>query len=77
MFGILRVNNFSFQLLDSLPSITYLIYVLVATQKVLKTNGWNLQCMIKVVKGFSYNQNFVPCQLSALAPLAINKYKIL
>ena len=34
---------------------------------VLQTNGWNLQCVIKVVKHFSYNQNFVPWGLSALA----------
>ena len=27
---------------------------------VLKTNGWNLQCMIKVATTFSYNQNFIP-----------------
>ena len=37
------------------------------SQNVLKTYGWNLQCMIKVVKFFSYNQNFVPRGLSALA----------
>ena len=30
------------------------------SQNVLKTNGWNLQCMIKVVTTFSYNKNFVP-----------------
>ena len=39
------------------------------SQNVLKTNGWNWQCMIKVVKCFSYNQNFVPWGLSALAPV--------
>ena len=33
---------------------------------VLKTNGWNLQCMIKEVILFSYHQNFGG--LSALAP---------
>ena len=27
------------------------------SQYVLKTNGWNLQCMIKEVKLFSYGQN--------------------
>ena len=27
---------------------------------VLKTNGWNLQCMINVANPLSYNQNFVP-----------------
>ena len=37
------------------------------SQNVLKTNGWNLQCVIKVVKHFSYNQNFVPWGLFALA----------
>ena len=41
------------------------------SQNVLKTekciNGWNLQCMIEVLKHFSYNQNFVPRELSALA----------
>ena len=37
------------------------------SQNILKTNGWNLQCVIKVVKYFSYNQNFVPWGLSALA----------
>ena len=36
-------------------------------QNVLKNNG-NLLCTIKVVKLFSYNQNFVPRELSALAP---------
>ena len=30
------------------------------SQNVLKTSGWNLQCMIKVANPFSYNQNFVP-----------------
>ena len=30
------------------------------TQNVLKTNGWNLQCVIKVVNHFSSNKNFVP-----------------
>ena len=29
------------------------------SQNVLKTNGWNLQTMIKVANPFSYNQNFV------------------
>ena len=29
------------------------------SQNILKTNGWNLQCMMKVVKCFSYNGNFV------------------
>ena len=38
------------------------------SQNVLKTNGWNLQLVIKVVKHFSYNKNFVPWGLSALAP---------
>ena len=40
------------------------------SQNVLKTNGRNLQCIIKVVKLFShsYSQNFVPLGLSALAP---------
>ena len=30
------------------------------SQNVLTTNGWNLQCMIKVANTFSYNKNFVP-----------------
>ena len=30
------------------------------SQNAWKTNGWNLQCVIKVVKHLSYNQNFVP-----------------
>ena len=29
------------------------------SQIVLKTKGWNLQCMIKVANPYSYNQNFV------------------
>ena len=37
------------------------------SQNVLKTNSLNLQCVTKVVKHFSYTQNFVPCGLSALA----------
>ena len=37
------------------------------SQNVLKTNGWNLQCMIKV-KLFNYYQNCVPWGLSAFAP---------
>ena len=28
------------------------------SQWIIKTNGWNLQCMIKVVKLFSYCRNF-------------------
>ena len=32
----------------------------------LKTNGWNLQFMIKVVKPFRNDQTFVPCEFSAL-----------
>ena len=45
------------------------------SQNVLKTNGWNLQCMIKLVKRFSYNQNFVPRELSALAYLLTSSLK--
>ena len=37
------------------------------SQNVLKINDWNLQWVIKVVNHFSYNQNFVPWGLSALA----------
>ena len=37
------------------------------SQNVWKTNGCNLQCVIKVVKYFSNNQNFVLWGLSALA----------
>ena len=33
----------------------------------LKTIGLNLQCMIKEIKHFIYNQKFVPWGLSALA----------
>ena len=35
---------------------------------VLKTAGWNLQCMIKVENPLSYNQNFIPRELSAIVP---------
>ena len=28
------------------------------SQNVFKTNGYNLQCIIKVANPFSYNQNF-------------------
>ena len=45
------------------------------SQIILKTNGWNLQCMIKVVKHFSYNQHFVPWGYLSL-PWAIYMYKI-
>ena len=30
------------------------------SQNISKTNGWNLQFIIKVVKVFSYSQNFMP-----------------
>ena len=42
----------------------------------LKTKDWNLQCMIKVVKCFSYYQKF--CHLGVLCPCswAIYMYKI-
>ena len=40
------------------------------SQNLLKTNGCTLQYMIKVVRLFSYNQNFVIC------PWAIYIYKI-
>ena len=47
------------------------------SHNVLKTNGWNLQYMIKVANPFSYNQNFVPQGwLSTLAPWAMYMYKI-
>ena len=36
------------------------------SQNVLKTNGWNLQCMIRVANPFSYNKNCVLPGLSAL-----------
>ena len=42
------------------------------SQNVLKTNGWNLQWVIKVVRYFSYNQNFVIC----LCPWAIYICKV-
>ena len=38
------------------------------SQNVLKIIGWNLQCMIEIVKLFSYDQNFVPQGLSSLDP---------
>ena len=38
------------------------------SQNVLKTNGWNLRWVIKVVKHFSYNKIFVYWGVSALAP---------
>ena len=38
------------------------------SQNVLKTNGWNLQCMVEVFKLLNYNQNFVLWGLAALAP---------
>ena len=41
------------------------------SQNVLKTNGWNLLCIIKVEKPFSYNQNFIPQGLFVLAAWAI------
>ena len=44
-----------------------------STTIIIKTNGWNLQYMIKVVKLFSYCQNFggyLPC------PWALYMYKI-
>ena len=41
-----------------------------------KTNALNLQCMAKIVKHFSYNQNFVPWGLSALASGYIHVKKI-
>ena len=34
------------------------------SQNVVKTSSWNLQCMIKVVKPFSYNQNIHKIVLS-------------
>ena len=37
----------------------------IVPQNVLNTNGWNLQSMINVSKDLRYNQNFVPCGLSA------------
>ena len=44
---------------------------------VLMTNGWSLQCMIKVANPRSYNQNFDLPGFSALASPAIYIYKIL
>ena len=44
------------------------------SQNVLRTNGWNLQCVIKIVKQFSYNQNFVSWNLSSLAPRFLNVF---
>ena len=37
------------------------------SQNVLKTNGWNLQWVIKIVKHLSYNQHSVPWGLPAYA----------
>ena len=44
------------------------------SQNVFKTNGLNFQWVIKVVK-LSYFQNFVPLELSSLAP-GLYMYKI-
>ena len=45
------------------------------SQNVLKTNVWNLHCMIKVANPFSYNQNFVA---QGYLPLPLGyMYKIL
>ena len=30
------------------------------SQNLIKTNGWDLQCIIKVANPFCYNQKFVP-----------------
>ena len=46
------------------------------SQNVLQINGRNLQCMNKVVKLFSYDQNFVPWGLYALAPGLYTWYEI-
>ena len=40
------------------------------SHNVLKTNSWNLQCLIKVANPLRYNQNFVPRGLYAFAPVA-------
>ena len=42
--------------------------------KCIKTNGWNLQCMIKVANTFSNNKNFVPVVICP-CPWAIYMYK--
>ena len=47
------------------------------SHNMLKTDGWTLQCMIKVVKDFSYNQNVVPWVDICLYPWAVYKHKIL
>ena len=47
-------------------------------KNVLKTNGWNLQCMIKavkVVKLLSCNQNFIPCGIYS-CPRALYMYTV-
>ena len=43
------------------------------SQYVLKTYDWNLQCMIRVVKLFRYNQKFAPPP-SSLSVLASGLY---
>ena len=45
------------------------------SQNVLKTNGWSLQCMIKVANTFRHNKNFVPGCYLTLALVYINEKK--
>ena len=44
-------------------------------QNALKTNNWNLQCIIKVANTFSYNKKNVPGVIRACS-WAIYMYKI-
>ena len=44
-------------------------------QNVFKTNGWNLQCVIKVVEHFSY-KTFCPLRVIFPCPLALYMHKI-
>ena len=37
--------------------VTIQIFEISLSQHVLKTYGWNLQCMIQIVNIFSFNQN--------------------
>ena len=47
------------QFISNIPHMGKMLKSLFS-QNMLKANGINLQWVIKVVKHFSYNQNFVP-----------------
>ena len=46
-------------------------------KNILKTNGWNLQCMITVEKLFSYKSKLCPPGVIRPCPRAIYMYKIM